>query len=266
MLNGDAFYGVPSWAVVSFLFLLILAANEVGFRIAERARQRADSGIREQTNAIQAAMLGLLALLLGFAFSMALQRFDSRSQAVVDEANAIGTAWLRADLLPGELAPAAKAHFAEYIRLRVEATQVDAASADEMERSRAATAAVQRAIWEIALQGSRTNPNPVVSGYFVQSVNEMIDEYDARQAELDKHVPEEVLVLLFSVFVCGAGLLGYNSGLIGRRPVVATVVMALLITLVIFTVIDLDRPRRGMIQVRQQPILALQGLIEQDAR
>lgn len=86
-------YGLNSIDIVVILFLLILLANEIGSRVARHSAAKADPGLSTQTNAIQAGILGLLALLLGFSFNMALQRFDARSAAVIEEANAIGTAW-----------------------------------------------------------------------------------------------------------------------------------------------------------------------------
>lgn len=93
-------YTWNSLALTGVLLALALVSGEIGYRIGRRGGRRVDRGTKSQTNAIQAAMLGLLALLLGFTFTMSLQRFDSRSQALVDETNAIGTTYLRAELLP----------------------------------------------------------------------------------------------------------------------------------------------------------------------
>ena len=112
IVEGELLYGYSSVAIVVVLLALILASNEAGYRFASRQSEKKDEGEKTQTNAIQAAMLGLLALLLGFTFTMALQRFDSRSQAVIDEANAIGTAYLRIDLLPDQPQRAARGYSA----------------------------------------------------------------------------------------------------------------------------------------------------------
>jgi len=257
MLNGDAFYDVPSYLIVLVLFLLALAANEMGFRIAGRNRSKDDKGLRSQANAIQGTLLGLLALLLGFSFSMALQRFGRRSQAVINEANAIGTTYLRTSLLPEGSRAGARDLLKRYVEIRVQATEIDARAPEKRQEFRDHAVELQQAIWEQAAETARSHPNPVISGYFVQSVNEMIDHFDARQAELDKHVPEEVLVLLGAVLVIGAGLLGYTSGLSGKRPMIVTIVMTILILMVLRVVIDLDRPRRGLIQIDQHPMLNL---------
>jgi len=253
-------YGFSSITITFLLLALILAANDVGYRLGRRGATH-DEGEKAQTNAIQAAMLGLLALLLGFTFTMALQRFDSRSQAVIDEANAIGTAYLRVDLLPEQPQLAARSHFREYVDLRLRAGEIDLTHTDARRKANAAISQLHGRLWSIALEASTLDPRPVTSGLFTQSINELIDAYSRRDAALKKHVPEIVLWLLFSVFVIAGAVLGYAGGLAGARPFVATISMAVLIALVIFVIIDLDRPRRGLIQVNQESMADLGALL-----
>ncbi len=121
----ELLYDQNSVLIAIALLAAILVANEVGYRLGRWNRAKADTGAKSQTNAIQAAMLGLLALLLGFTFTMALQRFDNRSQAVLNESNAIGTAYLRTQLLPEAQRETAKRMIADYVQLRIEANKVD---------------------------------------------------------------------------------------------------------------------------------------------
>jgi hypothetical protein len=93
-------YATDSALIAALLFVSMALAIELGYRIGLTRKASADDAARAHVNAIQASIMGILALLLGFTFSLSLQRFDSRSAAVVDEANAIGTTWLRAQLLP----------------------------------------------------------------------------------------------------------------------------------------------------------------------
>ena len=94
-MKNEIMYDINSFFLVTILFMAILLFYELGFRIGKYKQEVTDKEIKEQTSAIQAGILGLLALLLGFTFNMALQRFDNRSQAEINEANAIGTAMLR---------------------------------------------------------------------------------------------------------------------------------------------------------------------------
>ena len=102
MEQQEFLYDYASIAITVTLFLLIISFNEIGFRIGRFVQDRTDTEIKTLTGSIQASILGLLALLLGFTFSMSMQRYDNRSQALISEANTIGTAILRVQLLPAE--------------------------------------------------------------------------------------------------------------------------------------------------------------------
>ena len=131
----EILYDQSSILIAAVLLAAILAANETGYRLGRWQRARTDTGVRSQTSAIQAAMLGLLALLLGFTFTMALQRFDNRSQAVISEANAIGTAYLRTQLLPEEFREPARKLIADYVQLRIGASKLDLTQRTERRRA-----------------------------------------------------------------------------------------------------------------------------------
>ena len=252
----EVLYDQSSIVISGVLLAAVLAANELGYRLG-RWRSEADVGAKTQTNAIQSAMLGLLALLLGFTFAMALQRFDARSEAVLEEANAIGTAYLRTQLLPESQRQEAKAMIADYVGLRIAANKVDLTETHVRRAQLREVEKAQEALWAVALDAAATDPRPVTSGLFIQSLNDLIDSYGKRNAALRKHVPEVVLFLLFSVFLIAGAVLGYSGGLERGRPFLATLAMSLLIVLVIFIIIDLDRPRRGLIEVSQESMLDL---------
>ena len=97
----------------------------------------------------------------------------------------------------------------------------------------------------------------MTTGVFVKSLNDVIDMQGKRSALLRMHVPETVLLLLFIVFISAGGMMGYSGGLSGKRIVAPVVLVSLLITLIVFLIIDLDRPRRGLIQVNQDAMLEL---------
>lgn len=257
MAEGEILYNQSSILIALVLFVLILVANEIGFRVGVRIQKKSDQELRSQTNAIQAGILGLLALLLGFTFSMSLQRYDSRSQAVIAEANAIGTALLRAELLPDPFQAEEKELLQRYVDLRIELGGIDLTERNERARFNAKTSEIQNQLWSTAVKATEADPRPVTTGLFVSSLNDLIDSQGKRNALLQMHVPEVVLLLLFAVFITSGAILGYASGLGGRRPLVATVLMSLLIVLIVFIIIDLDRPKRGLIQVSQQSILDL---------
>jgi hypothetical protein len=203
-------------------------------------------------------MLGVLALLLGFTFSLSLQRFDSRSEAVVTEANAIGTTILRADLLPETVRDSTQELLDRYVDLRIRAGTISMDRYGERGDVLQQSGDVLDALWDLAVSASMENPNPATTGLYVQALNQMIDAYGARDAELERHVPEPVLFLMFLAFVMMSLLIGYAAGVSGHRATFATYMLLVLVSCMIFIVIDLDRPRRGLIEVSQQSLNDLQ--------
>lgn len=258
-MQQEILYGFNSLLITAVLFGLIIAVNEIGFAIGKRIRAASDNDLKSLTGSVQASILGLLALLLGFTFSMALQRYDDRSEALIAEANAIGTAILRVELLPEQYREVARKTLADYIDLRSEAGQLALSDIAGRQQQAARSNAIQQGIWAIGVAAAQDDPRPVTTGAFLAALNQMIDAQGRRNALLGMHVPEVVLILLFVVFIAASGILGYTAGLSGRRIVAPTILVSFLISLVVFIIIDLDRPRRGLIKVDQTPLLELRG-------
>lgn len=260
---NEGLYGVSSALIALVLLATMIAAIEAAYRVGLRRFPRTGDHFRGHVFGIQASVLGVLALLLGFTFSLALQRYDARSDAVVAEANAIGTAYLRAGLLPAEPAAAARASLREYTDARVVASVH--AEDDERRAALARVPALQDRLWEHARRAAAADPGPVASGLFVQAVNDVIDAFGRRGAMLERHVPEVVLLLLYATFLLAAAIVGYGAGIAGHRPSLTSHMMVLLIVILVFIVLDLDRPRRGLVQVSQQSLVDLQSAMRRDA-
>ncbi len=257
----EIMYDHSSILIVSLLFLTLVGATEAGYRIGTRFVKETPAATRSQINTIQTSLLGVLALLLGFTFSLSLQRYDTRSEAVVNEANAIGTTILRADLLPGSARLETANLLREYVNLRVRAGAISLDEIDERNAVLAESGRVTDALWTVAGRSAAENPNPVTVGLFIQALNELIDAYGSRDAALDRHVPEPVLFLMFGAFILTVFLVGYSAGVAGQRASFASYVLMTLIVCLVFIIIDLDRPRRGIIEVSQQSILDLQATV-----
>lgn len=257
----EIMYEVNSAWIGLALFVAMVAAVELGYRNG-KARARATSDVsREHINGIQATFLGILALLLGFTLSLALQRFDSRSEAVVDEANAIGTAYLRTDLLPDSLRAEGRRLIGDYVDLRVQASSLSVVERAERPRLVEAQTKAQSALWALARRGVEADPNAYVPTLFVEAVNALIDSQGRREAALQRHVPEVVLGLLGMTLLMSGWVVGFAAGAAGHRPSMVGYLMVLLIVVLVFMILDLDRPRRGLIQVSQQSMLDLQASI-----
>lgn len=255
---SEYMYGQDSFLVVGLLLLSMLLAIELGQRLGRAAGAGCSEAARSHVESVQSSLLGILALLLGFTFSLALQRFDSRSEAVIEEANAIGTALLRAQLVDPGMRPTIEASLREYLDLRVRDAAVSLEQHERHANLRGATAAVAERLWSQSRQLVALAPAPVPTGLYVQALNDMLDAMGRRDAELDRHVPEPVLLLLYLVFVISGGVMGYNIGVSGHRPYLVTYVMVLIITLLVLIIIDIDRPQRGYIRVSPQGLLDLQ--------
>jgi len=262
MNQQELLYTYSSIAIVATLFIAIIAFNEVGFRVGRFVQLRTDDEVKTLTGSIQASILGLLALLLSFTFSMSMQRFDNRSMALIDEANAIGTAVLRIQLLPEKYNKKAFDYFQEYVDLRVAIGKVDHTKREERKIYNKQITDLQSKLWALAVSATNDDPRPSTTGAFVKSLNEVIDSQGRRSALLQMHVPEVVLILLFVVFISSGGILGYSAGLSGKRVFAPILLVSLLITLIVFIIIDLDRPKRGVIQVNQGVMIELQNNIK----
>jgi ABC-type multidrug transport system fused ATPase/permease subunit len=253
----EIMYSHSSVLVVSGLFVCMLLAMEFGFRSGHRKQASMAEAIT-QANAVLVSMLGLLALLLAFTFSAALQRYEDRSQTVVAEANAIGTTYLRARLLPKEMQDDVQALLRQYLDVRIQEGRVDATEPALHESLLYQAKLLEAQLWNHAVRAAEQDPGPVTSGLFIQSLNELIDTSGTRNAALNRHVPEIVLFLMFATIVLTTATLGYASGIAGHRVTLAAFVLVVLIALVVYLIFDLDRPRRGIIQVSHESMLSLQ--------
>ncbi len=258
MDQQELLYGFSSVAIAATLFIAIILFNELGFKIGRFVQSHTDSEVKTLTGSIQASILGLLALLLGFTFSMSMQRYDNRSIALIDEANAIGTAILRVQLLPDQYKNDANEMLQKYVALRIAIGKLDLTKRAERNNYNKKITDLQSQLWSLAILATNDDPRAVTTGAFVKSLNDVIDSQGKRNALLQMHVPEVVLILLFIVFISSGGILGYSGGLSGKRIIAPVLLVSLLITLIVFIIIDLDRPKRGLIQVNQDVMIELQ--------
>jgi hypothetical protein len=254
----EIMYDHSSILICFILLIAMLVALELGFRGGRLWQDKINDGQKSQLGAVQGSLLGLLALLLGFTFSLALQRFDDRSKAVVDEANAIGTALLRSQLIDASVRDDALNSLRAYLDVRVRTASVSLDHHDERESLLAQSEIIQAQLWEQVERAVELDGRAITSGYYLQSLNEMFDSYGRRDAALDRHVPEAVLFLLFLTFVMVSTIVGITSGASGGRPPASMLIMVTLIVLLVFIIIDLDRPRRGIIEVDQRSLTGLQ--------
>jgi hypothetical protein len=259
------FWNINEFGLLAASFAAFLLIVEAGYRLGRRRFNNSDELERNHFGALTAAVLGLLALLLGFTFAMSVSRFDTRKALILDEANAIGTTALRAKLLPSPYDKDAASLLRAYVAASVD---FNAAGIDKNRADKASATAsdLEAKLWALATTVAALDARSVPVGLFVQSLNDVIDVREKRRAALDNHVPEAVIYLLYAVSLVGLGLLAYGCGLGNKRHLKSNAVLALLIALVLTTILDIDRPRRGLIQVSQDSLVRLKAALDQDAR
>lgn len=248
---------IPIPLFIVLFIVLTLGCFEIGFRIGMRRKERGDESDDGPTGIIVGSMLGLMAFLLAITMGMAGDRFDTRRSLVQQEANAIGTAYLRAGYLPGPAASDMRDLLVEYTPLRI-APSDQAQLQANIDRSEE----LQKQMWAIAEDVARNQGSDVVA-LFLESLNETIDVHSMRiTAGLYARVPPTVLWLLIGGVALSLGLVGYSAGLNGRRNPVIAVILVVALGAVITLVVDIDRPADGFIKTSQQPLINLQETIE----
>ncbi|HWY69016.1 MAG TPA: hypothetical protein VNX88_10140 [Terriglobales bacterium] len=243
-------FDYPRLTMVGVTFLLLVAVY-LGGR-SGRARPFGEDE-RSQMGTIQGAILGVLALLLGFSFSMALQRYDTRRKLVVDEANAIGTTYLRADTLPDPARDKVKQILREYVdtRLAYVAAGTDTqAIADALRHSKQ----LQASLWQETAQVALRQRDDVTSS-FMSTVNETIDLDAKRQAALANRIPGSAWLLLIVLSVLACFVVEYGGS---RHVRLMRAAVPLAIASILALTADLDSPRRGFINVSQKTMVDLQ--------
>jgi hypothetical protein len=204
-------------------------------------------------------VLGILGLLLGFTFSMAIERYDGRRALVIDEANAIRTTWLRAGLLPEAHRKEVKDLLRDYlgIRLNSRAALRDPAKMTEGLRR---SAEIQSTLWRHAEASAVEEPNDITATFF-DPLNDLIDVDTERLAASRNRIPAGVWIILGLVAVVGCVMSSYAAGFSGVRSPFTNVVLPLLLSGVMLLIFDLTNERHGFIDVSLQPLIDLQRLI-----
>ena len=239
----------PLLAIFPASLILILGAGEIGHWLGERAARRGAPSVPT----LEGAILGLLALMIGFTFSMALSRFETRREGVVAEATAIGTTALRARLLPAPHNGETGKLLRDYVQLRLDLTQHPPSPA-QLSAMITRSNAIQELLWQQAKAVAAKDNAMVPTGLFLQSLNEMIDDQDKRLAALSNRLPVIVVIALYGVSIIGIGFAGYSSGIESKRTRAPVYIAGVLVAAMVLLIQDIDRPGDGFIKVSQQPM------------
>jgi hypothetical protein len=247
----EHFYNYPLLLVFFVGVVIVLLTSEIGWQLGKRNEGHGVSG---NVSALEQSLLGLLALMVGFTFLMALTRFEARREAVLNEANAIGTTALRARLLPEPHRTESLKLLREYAQIRIDYIPTGKSMVelpDVINRSNQ----IQEELWQQAKALSANDNNMVPTGLFIQTLNEMIDNQGKRLSALRNQIPDMVLFSLFAIAAVSCGFAGYASRLDPLRTRLPVAITAVLVSAVIFVILDLDRPAVGFITISQQPMI-----------
>ncbi len=257
-MSGEFLYPQSEALILAVLIALLFTSAEVGFRLGRRRQAGIGEPAKSQLGSIQSAILALLGFLLGFSVAMSISRLDGRKHAIVQEANAIGTAALRARLLPAAEKTEAIETLRRYVDLRLptSAAHFDSDARATLDRQ---FAQLHERLWLLVAAVAKKEPQNFTTGLFIGAINDLIDAKGSRDAALDNHVPESILFLLFITATIAVGVVGYLNGIAARRSSVVTAMLIGLFALSIFVIIDLDRPSRGLINVSQKSMIDLKN-------
>lgn len=229
------------------LFVLMLAALFSGLQVG-KAKHRKAADDNSANSTVVASLFGLLGFLLAFTFGMSGSRYDSRGEAIVREANSIGTAIMRSDLYPDSVRTLFRAHFKAYLEARI------AYHESGRDTEKASNAGLQAdsqgtALWRLASTLARDKENLISSNQMIPALNDMLDSATLRNTGERARVPDSIVAMLFILSLASAFYVGYSSAGKGKLDGFIVTGFCLLTAIVIYITLDLDRPRRGLIKV-----------------
>ena len=231
------------------LFLVMMLAVEGGRRIGRYRHARDPDSFSEGLGAAEGAIFALLGLLVAFTFSGAASRFEDRRHLITQEANDIGTAWLRIDLLPAADQPAMRELFRRYTDLRIAAYE-HVRDEEGTSAKLAAAQELQGEIWQLAVAGVRKpDASPGAAQVFLPSLNEMFDIVTTRITATRNHPPLAIYLLLGVLCAVGSMLFGYSIGASRNPNWLHRLAFAGIMALSIYVILDLEFPRRGLIRI-----------------
>jgi hypothetical protein len=232
---------------VGTLLLGMLVMLELGRRLRLR-RQSRSAGDAPGFGAVEGAVFALLGLLIAFTFSGAASRFDARRQLIIDEANDIGTAYLRIDLLPEDAQPVLREKFRRYVDLRISAYRSIGAPA-EVAREQERTVLLQNEIWRDAVDASRRASTTQAMMLVLPAINSMIDIAATRSHILGMHPPFVIFLLLAGITLASSLFAGYGMAAIPDRSWLHVLGFCSILSLSVYVILDLEYPRFGLIRV-----------------
>ena len=253
------FFRLSTWELWLIIAGLVLGFVAVGYLAGRYLRRQAET-LREPVGIVQGAFFALVGLILAFGLTLAIGRYDARRAAVIDDANTIGTTYLRAQTLAEPMRTRSLVLLRQYTDASI-ALSLAVPTSARFDRAVAREDLLQRRLWSLAGDALDRAPRDSAPRLYVETLNEMIDQQTVRVGALNNRIPTAVLVLEVFGAAFAFGLLALYTAMHGRGA--TTVVLAgALVTLLLLVIFDLDRPTRGLIDVPDTPLLSLRDSME----
>ena len=253
------FFRLSSLELGLIVFGIVLGTTLLGILAGRRLREHADT-LREPVGVLQAALLGLVALILAFGLTLAVGRYDARRAAVVDTANAIGTTYLRAQTLREPMRTRSLELLERYNDATIRLSESVPGSAAARDAA-ADGGRLQRSLWGLAGEALAGSPTDSAPRLYVETLNEMIDMQTVQVSALNNRVPGAVLAIEVVGASVALGLLALYLAILARG-VISVVLAAALVSVLLLITFDLDRPVRGLVTVPNTPLVNLREDME----
>lgn len=256
------FNEIPLGLLYIITVVIVLLSVVCGLRFASYIKRREKSKKEAPVGSIVAAILGLLAFILAFTFGIASSRYDTRKQLLLDEVNAIGTAFLRTDFLPETQRKESRKLLKEYVDIRAEVVL----QPEKLPQALVDSEAIHDQLWSQITAFSKQSSDSVVLGLYIQSMNEVIDLHSKRvTVGLLYRIPGVIWLTLYFITILAMAAVGYQFGLAGTNSWLSILLLALSFSAVILLIADLDRVSEGFLKLSQKPMFALQEKLSTQA-
>jgi len=229
-------------ALAPLFFLSVLLMIELGHRYRLASRLPNDPNSNAVTGPAIGTVLALMGLVLAFSFSNAAGRLDATRKIILDETNAIETAWLRIDLAEPEAQPRLKELFRQYVDARIHA--YGTAGLSEYRHQSEISAQLLRQIWVLAVEGTPVS-RPQNRMLFLPALNAMSDSASARTLSLSTHLPPAIFVFLFGTVLIGSMLIGTMLACAGDRQWFYRIIIAAVLSSIVYVIMDMEYPQLG---------------------
>jgi hypothetical protein len=246
MIELSLLQSTQTVVIAIILFICLIVFYILGYRLRIRTMNRNPEHTKEDLGAINGTLLGLLALLLAFTFGMSNSRYDTRRALVIEEANAIGTAILRTDIYPDSVRQVLRSHLKEYVEARIAFYQAGM-DVDNVVLNYKRANEISMRIWSIVTTFAKQDNITTRTSELIPALNAMIDVTTTRRAAGESTIPDSIMYFLFMLCLCSAFLLGYDRK--NKFDWIVVIGFALMLSATVFTIIDLDRPRSGLIDM-----------------